>query len=151
MTPNSSGEQQQSFDILLVESNPDDISPFIDSFTATGVTNEVHVVSDGNQALDFVHQRGDYTDVPRPDLILLDLHLPGRSGDEILAELNKQSELQRIPVIVLTTSDSAEDIARMYELNANAYVQKPTTPSKFAELAQAIEDFWLKTAHLPPK
>lgn len=151
MTRNDPEGQQQPFDILLVEPNPDDISPVIDSFEATEVTDEVHIVSDGNQALDFIHQRGDYDDAPQPDLILLDIHLPGRSGDEILEELNKQSELQRIPVIVLTTSDSAEDVARMYELNANAYVKKPDTSSRFAKLAQAIEDFWLKTAHLPPK
>lgn len=139
------------FDILLVESNPDDVSPFIESFEATDRTNEVHIVSDGDEALDFIHQCGDWVDTSRPDLILLDLHIGGTSGDEILTELAEQPELRRIPVIVFTESDTGEDIARSYKLNANAYVQKPATSEKFTELAQAIEDFWFNIARLPPK
>ena len=138
------------FHILLVESKPDEVSPFVDSFKATGVTEEVHVVSDGEEALDFIHQRDDYTQAPRPNIILLDLHISGVKGEEILMELKRHPELKRIPVLVITTSDAEEDIARSYQLNANAYLQKPDTADEFAALAQAIEDFWLTTAHLPP-
>lgn len=143
--------RSRSYDVLLVESDPDDIAPFIDSFEATDRTNEVHVVSNGDSALDFLHRRGDYAHVPRPDLVLLDLQLPGTNGVEILRELAEHPPLRLLPVIVLTDSEAAEDIARSYKLNANAYVQKPTTPDGFDELAQAIEEFWLNVARLPPK
>lgn len=138
------------FHILIVESKPDEVSPFVDAFKATDATEEVHVVSDGEEALDFIHQRNDYTQVPRPNIILLDLHISGVDGEEILMELKRHPELKRIPVLVITTSTAEEDIARSYQLNANAYLQKPDTADEFAALAQAIEDFWFTTAHLPP-
>ena len=146
----SEGDDRR-YDILLVEEKPADIAPFIDSFEATDATEDVHVVSDGDEALAFIHRRGDHEDVSRPDLVLLDLHLPGTSGERVLKELNEQPELRSIPVLVFTSSDAAEDVARSYRLNANAYLEKPTEPEKFVTLAQAIEDFWLKQAHLPPK
>lgn len=146
----SQGDVRQ-FDILLIEPDPDAISPFIDSFKATDATEEVHVVSDGDEALDSINRRGTYAEAPRPDLILLDLQVSGTSGERILQELNGKSELRRIPVIVFTSSGSAEDTARFYELNASAYVTKPDTSEGFVKLAQAIENFWLKQAHLPPK
>lgn len=146
----SEGDDRR-YDVLLVEENPDAIAPFIDSFEATDATEDVHVVSDGDEALAFIHRRGKYEDASRPDLVLLDLHLPGTSGERVLKELNEQSELRSIPVLVFTSSDAAEDVARSYRLNANAYLEKPTEPEKFVTLAQSIEDFWLRQAHLPPK
>lgn len=140
----------RAFDILLVEENPEEIAPFIYSFEATELTNEVHVIADTDEALDYIHRRGEYSDVPRPDLILLNLHVAGGDGEDVLVELNEQPPLHRIPVLVFTASDTAEDIAKAYELNANAYLQRPNTAEAFDELAQAIEDFWLKIAHLPP-
>lgn len=137
------------FTVLLVESKPDEVSPFVDAFKATDATEEVHVVTDGEETLDFIHQRDDYTQAPRPDIILLDLHISGVNGEEILMELKRHPELKQIPVLVITSSDAAEDIARAYQLNANAYLQKPDTAEEFADLAQAIEDFWFTTAHLP--
>lgn len=151
MSNRPSRGQRRAYDLLLVEPRPDEIAPFIDSFEKTARTNEVHVVSDGDDALDFVHQRNDYTDVPRPDLILLDLHVSGVSGEDVLAELDAREELSRIPVVVFTSSGAEEDIARSYELNANAYLQKPTTTADFERLAQSIEDFWLVQVQMPPK
>ena len=151
MSRRSSAGPERAYDLLLVESQPDDIAPFIDSFEATDRTNDVHVVSDGDEALDFVHQRGEYETVRQPDLILLDLHVSGPSGEEILKELDAQPERSRIPVIVFTSSDADEDVAKSYELNANAYLHKPTTEEDFERLAQSIEDFWLVQVQLPPK
>ena len=151
MSNRSSEGQRRAYDLLLIESQPDEITPFIRSFEKTDRTNEVHVVSDGEEALDFVHQRDDYADVPQPDLILLDLHVPGLSGEEILTELDAREELSRIPVLVFTSSDAEEDIAKSYELNANAYLKKPEAAADFERLAQSIEDFWLVQVQMPPK
>lgn len=151
MTENTSSRRQRAFDILLIESEPDDITPFVEAFETTETTESVYVVADGESALDFLHQRHGYRDAPRPDLILLDLHISGPDGQEILAELNERSELRRIPVIVVTESDSAEHVAQSYDLNANAFVHKPGRSTEFEELAEAIERFWLRAVHLPPK
>lgn len=151
MSSRSSRGQRRAYDLLLIESQPDEITPFIDSFEKTDRTNEVHVVSDGDEALDFVHQRNDYSDVPQPDLILLDLHVPGLSGEDILAEFDAREELSRIPVLIFTSSDADEDIARSYRLNANAYLKKPTAAEDFERLAQSIENFWLVQVQMPPK
>lgn len=151
MSRRSSEGRRHAYDLLLIESRPDEIAPFIDSFEETDRTNAVHVVTDGDEALDFVHRRNDYSDVPRPDLILLDLHVPGRSGEAVLAELDARKELSRIPVLVFTSSEADEDVARSYELNANAYLTKPTTPAEFERLAQSIENFWLEQVQMPPK
>lgn len=151
MNGGKSGRGDRRFDILLVEPDPDAVSPFIESFEATDATEAVHVVSDGDGALDFLDRDGEYADAPRPDLVLLDLELRGTSGERILKELNDQPELRPIPVIVFTTSEAAADIARSYELRANAYVTKPDNREDFVSLARTIEDFWLERAHLPPK
>lgn len=151
MNRRSSGGRDRIFDLLLVESRPEEVEPFIDSFEATDLTNEVYVVSDGVEALDFVHQRGEYTDAPRPDLVLLDLHVSRKDGEEVLSELKERPELRRIPVLVFTSSEATEDVARSYELKANAYLRRPDSGAEFEELAQAIENFWLKLAQIPPK
>lgn len=151
MSRGNSERGDRRFDILLVEPDPEAVSPFIDSFEATDVTEAVHVVSDGDEALDLLNRNGDYADEPRPDLILLDLQVRGASGERILEELNERPELRPIPVIVFTTSEAAADIARSYDLRANAYVTKPDTREDFVSLARTIEDFWLERAHLPPK
>ena len=151
MSENYSRNDGRYYNILLVEEEPDEIAPFIDSFEATDATESVHVVSDGDEALDFIYQRGTHGEAPRPDLIILDLHVSGTDGEKLLKELNQESEMRLIPVLVFTASTAAEDIARSYTLNANAYLRKPATAEEFITLAQAIEDFWLKQAHLPPK
>jgi len=141
----------RTFDVLLVEGDPDAVTPFAESFRSVDATETVHVVTDGQAALDYVHGRGDYETAPRPDLILLDLDVPGTDGEQLLAELDEQPELRSVPVLVFTSSDAAEDVARSYELNANAYLRKPTSSEELEQLARSIEDFWLRMARLPPK
>ncbi|WP_290810264.1 response regulator [Halovivax sp.] len=144
-------ESDRLYDVLLVEPNPDRVSRFIESFESTPTTNEVAVVSDGEEAFEFIDQRGEHADAPRPDLVLLDLHLSDDDGPELLAELKESAELRQIPVLVLTPSDASEDIVRSYELHANAYLRKPDSSAEFDRLARAIEEFWLKLVRLPPK
>lgn len=141
----------QTFDVLFVESSPDDAEPFIEAFETTEYTESVHVVTDGDAALEFLQQRGDYADAPRPHLILLDLDVPGPNGTDILAELDDYDELQRVPVIAVKASDAPDDVLRSYDRNANAFVRKPETTAGFEELAEVIERFWLREAKLPPR
>jgi CheY-like chemotaxis protein len=139
-------------DILLVEDNPGDIRLTEEAFKDSRIANTLHVVTDGVEALDFLHRRGEYTDSPRPDLILLDLNLPRKNGKEFLKELDEDSsDLSHIPVIVLTSSKAEEDVIRSYELAANAYMTKPVDPSEFIETIQNFETFWLKVVRLPPE
>jgi len=111
--------------------------------------NKLHVVEDGMEALAFLKQEGKYTDVPRPELILLDLNLPRKDGRDVLAEIKADRDLKRIPVVILTTSQSEEDILRSYDLNANCYITKPLELDKFIEVVKFIEDFWLTIVKLP--
>ena len=137
-------------DILLVEDNPGDIRLTKEAFKEEGnFTNTLHVVEDGVEALDFCFQRGDYADAPRPDIILLDLNLPRKNGDEVLKEIRKDPSLQAIPVIVLTSSEEHKDVVQSYELCANAYITKPVEPTEFAEIAQSLQNFWLSVVRLP--
>ncbi|WP_339102371.1 response regulator [Haloterrigena salinisoli] len=135
-------------DVLLVESSPDEMSSFIDSLEE--INASIHMVTNGDEALDFIHQRGDHADSPRPDLILLDLNLPGTSGNEILKEMKDTPELHRIPVLVLTATIEAEKTARSYDLHANAHIKKPADKAEADTITEALEKFWLKVAHLPP-
>ncbi|WP_226041919.1 response regulator [Natrinema sp. DC36] len=129
-------------DILLVEPNHGDVRLFEENFEEGKIANAVHTVSDGEAALEFVHQRGDYADVPQPDLILLEPQLPGKSGMEVLAELKGEPVLSEIPVVVLTSSKMGEDIVRSHDLEADEYIQKPVETDEFVEFVQSIEDFW---------
>jgi CheY-like chemotaxis protein len=107
------------------------------------------VVSDGEEALAFLYRRGPYTTAPRPDLILLDLNLPRRSGREVLAEIKVDENLRRIPVVVLTSSEAEQDILASYDLNANCYITKPVDLEQFIRVVRSIEDFWLTVVKLP--
>ena len=135
--------------ILLVEPNPGDARLFAESFEDATSAASIETVTDGEAALDFVHQRGDYAESSRPDLILLDFHLPGVSGENVLSEVKAEPALRKIPVIVLTSSGAEEDIARSYDLHANAYVQKPVEPDEFVDLVRSFDDFWLTFVRLP--
>ncbi|AGB36362.1 response regulator [Natronococcus occultus] len=137
--------------LLLVEDNPGDVRLTREAFKQGRIDNDLHTVSDGSDALDFLRQRGEYEDAPRPDLVLLDLNLPRKDGEEVLAELKDDPELQSIPVIVLTSSRAEEDIARSYELHANAYLTKPVDPDEFIETVRAFEKFWFSVVRLPPE
>lgn len=144
-----SGDSAQ---ILLVEDNPGDIRLTKEAFVESHIANKLHVVTDGTEALEFLLQRGEYSDAPRPDIILLDLNLPEKNGDEVLEEMHEaSSDLSRIPVIILTSSQAEEDIARSYELQANAYLIKPVNPAEFIDTVRTFKAFWLEVVKLPPK
>ena len=136
-------------DILVVDQSPGDIRLLEEAFEDGHVANAVHAVTDGEGALEFLRREGAYEDAPKPDLILLDLHLPKLSGEDLLAELDDDPNLRHIPVIVLTGSDAEEDILKSYDLNANAYVRKPVEPEDFVDIVRSIENFWLALVELP--
>ncbi|SER26920.1 response regulator [Natrinema salaciae] len=140
---------EDAITILLVEPNPGDARLFSESFEDANIASRIYTVTDGEAALDFVHQRDEHADSPRPDMILLDFQLPDVDGADILSEFKSEPALRSIPVIVMTSSASEEDIARSYDLHANAYVQKPVEPDEFIELGRSFEDFWLTFVRLP--
>ena len=138
----SDGEIGKTIDILLVEPNPGDTRLFEENFRDAKLMNAVHAVTDGEAALEFVHQRGEYVDAPRPDLILLEPQLPGQSGMDVLSELNDDRALSEIPVVVLTSSKAGEEIVKEHDLEADTYIQKPVETDEFIEFVREIEEFW---------
>jgi CheY-like chemotaxis protein len=136
-------------DVLLVEDDPGDILMTREAFQHHKIQNKLHVVTDGEQALQFLRRAGEYAGVPRPGLILLDLNLPRRSGHEVLAELKEDPELRVIPVVILTTSQAEEDILRSYSLHANAYVSKPVDFERFMDVISQIDSFFVTVVKLP--
>lgn len=137
-------------ELLLVEDNPGDIRLTQEAFGEGRVTNTLHVVKDGVEAMAFLRREGKHHHAPRPDLILLDLNLPKRDGREILQDIKADEDLKRIPVVVLTTSQAEEDVLKSYNLNANCYICKPVEFEKFLHVVQMIENFWLGIVTLPP-
>lgn len=135
--------------ILMVEDNPGDVELTKEAMSSGKLNNELHVVEDGEAALDFLFQRGEYTDSPRPDLVLLDLNLPKVSGQEVLAEIKASEELAGLPVVILSSSTDHKDIASSYHLKANSYVSKPVRMDEFLEVTKAIEHFWVEIVRLP--
>lgn len=138
-------------EILLVEDNPGDIRLTREALKDAKMLNCLHVVEDGETALNFLHRRGQYGQAPRPDLILLDLNLPGTNGREVLADIKADESLKTIPVVILTTSRAEEDVLKAYKLHANCYVTKPVDFVQFIRVVKAIETFWLTIVALPPK
>lgn len=136
-------------EILLVEDSPSDAAMTVAALRDGRIANHLHVVVDGEKAMDFLHQRGEFGAAPRPDLVLLDLNLPRKDGREILAEVKADPELQAIPIIVLTTSAAEADVVRSYQLHANSYVTKPVGVDSFLEAMRGIEEFWLQLVRLP--
>lgn len=136
-------------EILLVEDNPGDVRLTRESLKDGKIHTRLNVVSDGEEALAFLYRRGPYATAPRPDLILLDLNLPRRSGREVLAEIKVDENLRRIPVVVLTSSEAEQDILASYDLNANCYITKPVDLEQFIRVVRSIEDFWLTVVKLP--
>jgi len=141
--------EQEPIQILLVEDNEPDVELTIEALQTGKLRNLIHVARDGIDALAFLRRQGRYADAPRPHLILLDLNMPRMDGRETLAEIKKDPELYSIPVVVLTTSKSEEDIARSYALQCNCYVNKPVDLQRFMEVVRMIEDFWLCVVQLP--
>ncbi len=141
---------QRGIEILLVEDNPGDVRLTSEALKEAKVVNNLHVVEDGVAAIEFLRRKGEYHDVPRPDLVLLDLNLPKKDGREVLEEIKADDILKTIPVVVLTTSHAEEDIVRSYNLHANCYVTKPVDLDQFIRIVKSIEDFWLTIVRLPP-
>ena len=137
-------------EILLVEDNPGDVDLAREALENSKIRNTLSVVGDGEEALAFLHRRGKYAAAPRPDLILLDLNLPRKSGREVLAEIKSDDYFKRIPVVVLTVSKDEEDIMESYNLHANCFITKPIDLHQFLRVVRAIEDFWLTIVKLPP-
>lgn len=135
--------------ILLVEDSPSDAELAMETLGTSKFLTNLDVVEDGVQALDYLYQRGEYANTPRPDMILLDLNLPKKSGLEVLAEIKSDPDLTMIPVVVLTTSAADEDIIASYSLYANCYITKPVDFHQFTNLVKLIENFWLTVAKLP--
>lgn len=136
--------------ILLVEDNPGDVRLTIEALNEAKVRNDLFVVSDGVEALQFLRGEPPFTDVVRPDVILLDLNLPRKDGREVLAEIKADPALKRIPVVILTTSQDEQDILKSYDLHANCYITKPVDLTQFITVVQSIEDFWFSIVRLPP-
>jgi CheY-like chemotaxis protein len=136
-------------DILLVEDNPGDVRLTQEVLKEAKVKNDLHVVYDGVEALAFLRREGKYKDVPKPDIILLDLNLPKKTGHEVLSEIKSDDNLKRIPVVVLTVSKDEEDILKSYNLYANCFINKPVDLNQFLNVVKAIEDFWLTIVKLP--
>src|SRR5580692_12958838 len=136
-------------DVLLVEDDPGDVLMTREAFEHYRIRNNLYVVGDGEQAMHFLRKNGEYADMPRPGLILLDLNLPRRNGLEVLAEMKADTDLLSIPVVVLTTSQADEDILRSYSLHANAYISKPVDFERFMEVIQQIDTFFITVVELP--
>jgi two-component system response regulator len=137
--------------VLLVEDNPGDVRLTREALKEEKVWNNLHVVEDGEAAIAFTKQTGQYANAPRPDIILLDLNLPKKDGREVLAVLKADENLKRIPVVILTSSKAEEDILKAYNLNANCYITKPVDFEQFIRVVRAIEEFWLTIVKLPPE
>lgn len=146
----SSNSYVKPIEILLVEDNPGDVDLAREALESTKMKNNLHVVGDGEAAMDFLLQKGEYSTASRPDLILLDLNLPIKDGRQVLSEIKMHQSLKRIPVVVLTTSRAEEDILESYDLHANCYISKPIDFNQFMKVVKSIEDFWLSIVILPP-
>lgn len=146
-----SGLDGKQINILLVEDNAGDIRLTMEALKEGKVHNQLMVARDGLEALDILYRRGNYVDSIRPDLILLDLNLPKMDGREVLSEIKKDDDLRRIPVVILTTSKSEDDVTQTYDLHANCFITKPVDLDQFIRVVGTIKDFWLTVVKLPSK
>jgi len=140
---------ERQIQILLVEDNSGDARLTLEALKETALYNKLQHVVDGVEALAYLRREGRHAHAARPDLILLDLNLPRKDGREVLEEIKADQDLRRIPVVVLTTSQSEEDISKAYDLNANCYVAKPVDLDHFIKVVRIIEEFWLTIVKLP--
>jgi two-component system, chemotaxis family, response regulator Rcp1 len=145
----SIGTDAAAIEVLLVEDSPGDVRLTREAFKDAKVHINLHVASDGAEAMAFLGREGEHTDSPRPDLILLDLNLPKKDGREVLEEIKESPTLMSIPVVILTTSASEEDILRSYRLHANCYITKPVDLDGFLKVVKSIDNFWLTVVKLP--
>jgi CheY-like chemotaxis protein len=149
--PNHVTDQQRGpLGVLLVEDDPGDVMIAQEALKASRLTSKLTVVPDGVEAIKYLRREDGYEGATRPDLILLDLNLPKKSGHEVLAEVKADPGLRKIPIVVLTTSGAAEDVVRSYDLHANVFVTKPVDFDHFTSVIKQIDDFFLTVAQLPP-
>ena len=141
----------ETFDILLIEDNEADVFMMQEVMKELGQSVNLHVTMDGREGMEFLLRNGRFADAPRPDLVLLDLNLPKKDGREVLAEIKQSDDLKSIPTVVLTTSESEEDISRCYMLHANSYITKPVGFGELLEMVRGIQDFWFGIVKLPSK
>jgi len=141
----------QPIEILLIEDNPGDARLTQEVLKDGKLTNHLSIMDNGDSALRFLRQQGEYRDCLRPDLVLLDLNLPGKDGREVLGEMKADPLLRRIPVVILTTSNAEADVLKSYDLYANCYIVKPIDLAQFVEVIRGIEDFWLSIVNLPSR
>jgi CheY-like chemotaxis protein len=142
-------EGERPVEVLLVEDDPGDVMMTREAFQDYKLHNQLHVVSDGAEAMEFLRQEGEHAGRPRPDLVLLDLNLPRMDGRQVLEAIKSDPELASIPVVVLTTSENEDDVLRSYSLHANAYVTKPVDFARFIEVIRQIDDFFVTVVRLP--
>jgi CheY-like chemotaxis protein len=135
--------------VLLVEDSPADIRLTQEALRDGKFVNQLHIARDGDEALRFLHRRGEFASAPRPDLVILDLNLPKRDGKEVLGDMKADATLRTIPVAILTTSAADRDIIESYDLGANCYLTKPVDLDQFLKVVAQIEDFWLGIVRLP--
>jgi chemotaxis family two-component system response regulator Rcp1 len=145
----SIGMNATAIEVLLVEDSPGDVRLTREAFKDAKVQINLHVASDGAKAMAFLKHQGEYANVPRPDLVLLDLNLPKKDGREVLEEIKESPTLKSIPVVILTTSSSEADILRSYRLHANCYITKPVGLDGFLTVVKSIDNFWLSVVKLP--
>ena len=139
----------QVIEILLVEDNPGDVRLTREALKEGKILNHVSVAGDGEEALSFLRRQGKYAGALRPDVILLDLNLPKKTGHEVLAEIKHEPDLKRIPVVILTTSMADQDILKAYDHHANCYINKPVDLEQFLRVVRSIEDFWCSIVKMP--
>jgi chemotaxis family two-component system response regulator Rcp1 len=147
MTPDRHGDPVI---ILLAEDNPADAELTMESMKEMKIRNKVYHVKDGVEAMEFLHKRGKYANMPLPDVVLLDLNMPRKDGRRTLEEIKENPDLKHIPVVILTVSDAEEDIMKSYNLHANCYVTKPMDLDEFSKVVRGIEHFWFTIVKLPP-
>jgi two-component system, chemotaxis family, response regulator Rcp1 len=140
-----------SIDILVVEDNPGDARLIKEVLHDNKIFSSLWTVSDGIEAMKFLHHEEKYKTFPRPDLIILDLNLPKKDGREVLAEIKSDEELRHIPIVIMTISQAEEDILESYNLHANCFITKPIDLNQFIKVVKSIEDFWFSIVKLPPK
>lgn len=135
--------------ILLVEDNPADVRLTLEALKEERIHNNLLVAEDGVEALDILQQKGKYADESLPDIVLLDLNLPGKDGRDVLKQIKTDNRLKRIPVVVLTSSEAETDIVKAYDYNANCYITKPVDWNQFKTIIKTIENFWFTIVKLP--
>ena len=140
-----------AIEILLIEDNPGDARLAQEALKESKINNTLNIVSDGLSAIEYLFRRGKYANAARPDIIFLDLNLPGKDGREILEEIKADAGLRAIPVVILTTSAAEEDIARTYAAHANCYVTKPVDFEQFTKVVHSVGNFWFTIVKLPPE